>query len=109
MAKPAFLSMADFEAQPPAFKTLTPEMETGTVCARLIIHFATIVFLVIPAIDVPLPLVYHFVSKCVAEPLWTEPLVVEFNLTPGAPFAPTASALSIFQPDATTPGLFYGT
>jgi hypothetical protein len=106
MDKPAALSVTDFETHAPTFETLAPEMKARTMCAGLVIHLATIVFLVFPTVYVPLPLVYHFVCQCIAEPLWTEPFVIEFNSAPGAWFAPTASALTSFHPVATTPGLF---
>ena len=52
--------------------------------------------------DVPLILMYHFVSQGVQKPLWTKPLVHDTDT------AVTAAVLYVIFPEAKTPGFSAG-
>ena len=78
--KPFALSKEGLEIQPVIIKFFAPGKEIWAMPSADYVHFSTVLVQVIPAINVPLPLMHHFVCKCVHEPLWAKPFVGQPNI-----------------------------
>lgn len=64
-------------------KAVSKSVEAGTMCAAIHVYLAAFFFQV-PAVNIPLILVNHFVGQCVYKPLLTEPIWYQLNIAPTA-------------------------